>query len=44
MSGQFHAPADLLPGERAHVVHLIERWVGPRSGVDFLEKTRDEMC
>lgn len=44
VSGQFHAPADLLLWERARSIHLIERWIGPRAGMDFLEKRRDETC
>jgi len=35
-------PGGFTPGERTRSIHLIERWIGPRAGVDFLEKMRDE--
>jgi hypothetical protein len=38
MSGQFHDPAALAPWEIAHGTHWIGRWVGPRAGLDVVEK------
>jgi hypothetical protein len=37
-SGQLHAPAALPPGERAPGTHWIGGWVGPRTGLDDMEK------
>jgi hypothetical protein len=38
MSGQFHAPATLLLQERAPGTHGIGALVGPRAGLDAVEK------
>jgi hypothetical protein len=38
MSGQLHAPAALPPGERATGTSWIGGWVGPRAGLDDMEK------
>jgi hypothetical protein len=38
MSGQLHAPGHFTPGERAHGTHLTGGWVGPRAGLDDMEK------
>jgi hypothetical protein len=37
-SGQLHAQAALTPGERAPDTHCIGDWVGPRVGLDAVEK------
>jgi hypothetical protein len=34
----FHAPAAVPPGERAPVIDGIGVWVGPRAGLDDVEK------
>jgi hypothetical protein len=34
VSGQFHAPAVLCPGERASGTNWIGGWVAPRAGLD----------
>jgi hypothetical protein len=38
VSGQLHAPAALLPEERAPGTHWIGSWVGPRTGLNDVEK------
>jgi hypothetical protein len=38
VSGQSHAPASLHPRERASGSHWIRSWVGPRAGLDAMEK------
>jgi hypothetical protein len=38
MSGQLHASAVLLPGERFTDIHWIGGWVGPTAGIDAIEK------
>jgi hypothetical protein len=38
MSGQLHAPAALPPWERTPGIHSIGGWVGPRAGLDEVEK------
>jgi hypothetical protein len=40
VSGQFHAPAALPPGESAPGTHWIGGWVGPRADVDAVEKRK----
>jgi hypothetical protein len=40
MSGQFHAPAALSPKEKAPGTHWIGVWVGPRAGLDDVEKRK----
>jgi hypothetical protein len=40
VSGQLHAPAALPPGERATGTHWIGGWVGPRAGLDAVEKRK----
>jgi hypothetical protein len=42
VSGQFHAPAALPPEERAPSTHWIGNWVGPRAGLDDVERWRGE--
>jgi hypothetical protein len=39
VSGQLHAPA-ALPKERAPFAHCIGGWVGPRAGLDAVEKKK----
>jgi hypothetical protein len=39
MSGQFHHPT-ALPWERAPGTHWIGGWVGPRAGLDVVEKKK----
>jgi hypothetical protein len=38
--GQLHAPAALLPGERAPGIHWIGGWLGPRAGLDDMKKRK----
>jgi hypothetical protein len=38
VSGKFHAPAALTPGEGAPGTHWIGGWVGPDAGPDDVEK------
>jgi hypothetical protein len=38
VSGQFHAPAALPPGERVPDTHWIGSWVDPRVSLDAVEK------
>jgi hypothetical protein len=38
MSGQLHTQAALSPREIAPDTHWLEGWVGPRAGLDVLEK------
>jgi hypothetical protein len=40
VSGQLHAPAALLPGERAPGTRWIVGWVGPRAGLNGVEKRK----
>jgi hypothetical protein len=40
VSGQLHAPAALPPGERAPGTPCIGGWVGPRAGLDDMEKRK----
>jgi hypothetical protein len=40
VSDQLHAPAALPPGETARGNHWIWDWVGPRAGVDDMEKLK----
>jgi hypothetical protein len=40
VSGQLHTPAALPPGETAHGTHWIGGWVGPRAGLDDVEKKK----
>jgi hypothetical protein len=37
VSGQLHAPAALLPSERAHGTHWTGGWMDPRAGLDAVE-------
>jgi hypothetical protein len=39
MSGQLHAPAALIPGKNPRT-HWIGGWVGPRDGLDDVEKRK----
>jgi len=38
MTVQLHAPAAFTPGERAPETHRIGGWVGPRAGLEAVEK------
>jgi hypothetical protein len=38
MSGQLYAPAALLPGKEPPGTQWIGGWVGPRAGIDAIEK------
>jgi hypothetical protein len=38
MSGQLHAPAALSPRKDPPCTHWKEGWVGPRTGLDDMEK------
>jgi hypothetical protein len=40
VSGQLLAPAAFLSGERATGTHWIGGWVGPRVGLDAVEKRK----
>jgi hypothetical protein len=40
VSGQLHAPAALPPGETAPGTQWIGGWVGPRAGLDDVEKRK----
>jgi hypothetical protein len=40
VSGQFHAPAALPPGETAAGTLWIGGWVGPRAGLEDVEKRK----
>jgi hypothetical protein len=40
MSGQLHAQAALPPGKEPPGTHWIGGWVGPRAGMDDLEKRK----
>jgi hypothetical protein len=40
VSGQFHAPAALLPGETAPGTHCIGGWVEPRAVLDAVVKRK----
>ena len=39
VSGQYHTPAALPPGEDFGI-HWIGGWVGPKVGLDILEKKK----
>jgi hypothetical protein len=39
MNGQLHAPA-VFPGEKAPGNHWVVGWVGPRAGLDDVEKRK----
>jgi hypothetical protein len=38
VSGQIHAPGRFTPGEITPGTHWIGGWVGPRAGLDAVEK------
>jgi hypothetical protein len=38
VSGQLHVPDSFTPGERAPGTHWMGGWVGPRTGLDDVEK------
>jgi hypothetical protein len=38
---QVHAPAALLPGERAPGTHWIDGWMGPIVDLDAVEKRKN---
>jgi hypothetical protein len=38
VSGQLHAPVALPPGERGPITLWIGGWMGPRAGLDDVEK------
>jgi hypothetical protein len=40
VSGQLHAPAALPPGKEPPSTHGIGDWVGPRAGLDDVEKEK----
>jgi hypothetical protein len=40
MSGHLHDPAALPPGKEHPWTHSIEVWVGPRAGLDDVEKKK----
>jgi hypothetical protein len=40
LSGQLHAPATLPPGKEPPDTRWIEGWVGPRGGLDDVEKRK----
>lgn len=40
MSGQLHALGALLPGGESLVTNSVIGWVGPREGMDDLEKKK----
>jgi hypothetical protein len=40
LSGQLHAPAAFTRGETASGTHWIGGWVGPRTGLDDVEKRK----
>jgi hypothetical protein len=40
VSGHLHAPADLPPGGKPPGTHWIGFWVGPRAGLDNVEKRK----
>jgi len=43
LSGQFHAPDAIHPGERALSTHWVGNWVGPRAGLYAVAK-RKKFC
>jgi hypothetical protein len=38
VSGHIHGPAALPPQKRAAGTHWLGSWVGPRAGLDAMEK------
>jgi hypothetical protein len=38
VNGQLRAPVGFIAGERAPDTHWIEGWMGPRVGLDIVEK------
>jgi hypothetical protein len=40
VSGQLHTLGAFTPGERASGIHWIGGWVGPRAGLDDVEKRK----
>jgi hypothetical protein len=40
VSGQLHAPAALPPGKGPPGTHWIRDWVGPRAGLDGMERRK----
>jgi hypothetical protein len=44
VSGQLHSPAYLPPGEITHRTHWIRGWVGPKTGLDAVEKREILHC
>jgi hypothetical protein len=40
VSGQLHAPAGLLSRETTSGTHWIGGWVGPRAGLEVMEKRK----
>jgi hypothetical protein len=40
VSGQLHTPAVLTPEERAPGIHWIGSWVGPRTGLNDMERRK----
>jgi hypothetical protein len=40
VSGQLHAAATLLPGERVPTIPWTEGWVGLRAGLDMVVKRK----
>jgi hypothetical protein len=40
VSGQLHIPAALPPGERSPDTHWIRGWMGPRAGLDDVQKKK----
>jgi hypothetical protein len=43
VSGKLHAPAALPARETVHGIRCIGGWVGPRAGLDFMDK-REISC
>jgi hypothetical protein len=40
VSGQLHAPAALLPRERAPGTHMVVVWEGPRAGLKTVSERK----
>jgi hypothetical protein len=40
MSGQIHTPVALYPREMTPDIHCVEGGVGPRAGLDVMEKRK----